>query len=582
MSSRMFKTSLFSCLILFFCASGSAVSSDAEQMADPSSWPAPRLNPGQALDRAESANFVGSGQCAPCHHLLKDKAGKDMSIPGHWQSTMMANAAKDPLWQAKVASESKRNPAIKEIIEKKCVTCHMPMAWIQNQAMAPGQETSTKGGILHEFVKKENALHALAMDGVSCSFCHQIQDKDLGTDKSFSGKYEVDTSATGPQRKIFGPYKISEKNIMQTSVGFTPEYGPQMNDSGLCATCHVLFTPYLNEHDEVAGTFPEQTVFLEWMHSTYAEPPGERHDIEEIKGQVRTCQECHMPHSEAGNVLIARYAPSGTEEKSHFSQHHFVGANMQMLDLLQNNINRLELTGGTDRFQDTKDRTLRQLQNDTATLTITDTDRSGSSLKIDLLVTNKVGHKFPTGFPSRRAWVHLQVLDQQGKTVFESGRPMADGSVQGDDANESQSYEPHHQTITTGDQVQIYEAVMANTQGEVTLTLLRAAQYLKDSRLLPDGFDKATAQESIKVYGKAVDDPDFKGGSDLIRYQVDIVGSSGELTVKADLYFTAVSAVFVNDLRVDDDLPLVKKFLELWDKGRRGPALITSAQTVIK
>ena len=44
---------------------------------------------------------------------------------------MMANASKDPIWKAKVASELVRNPKLKSIIEEKCATCHMPMAMTQ-------------------------------------------------------------------------------------------------------------------------------------------------------------------------------------------------------------------------------------------------------------------------------------------------------------------------------------------------------------------------------------------------------------------------------------------------------------------
>jgi hypothetical protein len=53
--------------------------------------------------------------------------------------------------------------------------------------------------------------------------------------------------------------------------------------------------------------------------------------------------------------------------------------------------------------------------------------------------------------------------------------------------------EPHYDVITSPDQVQIYEPVMGNTRGESITTLLLAAQYLKDTRLLPADFDKTTA-----------------------------------------------------------------------------------------
>ena len=55
---------------------------------------------GLPLSDFKSDNFVGSGKCAVCHHLLVDEQGKSASIHDHWRGTMMANAAKDPLWQA--------------------------------------------------------------------------------------------------------------------------------------------------------------------------------------------------------------------------------------------------------------------------------------------------------------------------------------------------------------------------------------------------------------------------------------------------------------------------------------------------
>ena len=58
---------------------------------------------GRGMATFSTGNFVGASRCAVCHELLTDNKGNDMSISGHWRSTMMANAAQDPLWQAKVS-----------------------------------------------------------------------------------------------------------------------------------------------------------------------------------------------------------------------------------------------------------------------------------------------------------------------------------------------------------------------------------------------------------------------------------------------------------------------------------------------
>ena len=119
-----------------------------------------------------------------------------------------------------------------------------------------------------------------------------------------------------------------------------------------------------------------------------------------------------------------------------------------------------------------------------------------------MIVDTLTGHKFPTGFPSRRTWLHLTVTDASGQVVFESGAVNADGSIVGNDSDADPSaYEPHYLEITSPDQVQIYEAVMGDTEGMVTTVLLKGAGYVKDNRLLPHGFDKAavdTAVEKLK------------------------------------------------------------------------------------
>jgi hypothetical protein len=76
-------------------------------------------------------------------------------------------------------------------------------------------------------------------------------------------------------------------------------------------------------------------------------------------------------------------------------------------------------------------------------------------------VENQAGHKLPTGFPARRAWLHFQVTDASGAIVFESGAVDTQGRIAGNDADQAPSqFEPHYLTIVQSDQVQIYEAVL--------------------------------------------------------------------------------------------------------------------------
>lgn len=527
-------------------------------------------------------NFVGSSQCALCHTDLKDSQGNDMSITNHWRSTMMANAAKDPLWQAKVASEVARNPAIKDVIEKKCVVCHMPMSWTQQSVS--GKDYPAEGeGVFAGFLRGTSQLNSAAMDGVSCSLCHQIVDKDLGIKTSFSGKFIIDTKTQPPNRLIFGPYHDPIRETMQTSFGFDPAFGPQINDSALCATCHTLFTPYLDASGKVAGEFPEQTAYLEWLQSSYAEQPGKRHEIGETSVNIRLCQECHMPHSPAGGVIIAKYAPLAVQPKDHFSQHHFVGGNVFMLNVLADQSSKLAVSASTAEIEATRDRTLRQLQNNTANILISPVSLKGDTVTATVRVENLTGHKFPTGFPTRRAWIYFVVLDKSENIVFESGKPLADGSISGNDADQdTATFETHFERVTQPDQVQIYEAVMHDTDNRVTHTLLRGAGYAKDNRLLPKGFEKSKASQDIAVHGQALEDQNFIGGSDDVIYQIKIEKGQGPYTVEARLYYSPITLSFMKDLAKDDDLALVKRFVGFYNKADKAPVLVATAQATVK
>ena len=102
-----------------------------------------------------------------CHEGLRDEAGTDVSLTTAWRSTMMANAAKDPVWQAKVSSEVARFPMLQAVIEKKRVSCHLPMA--RTQAEVEGQTVAAQGD---GFFDPAHPLHEAGIEGVSCTLCH--------------------------------------------------------------------------------------------------------------------------------------------------------------------------------------------------------------------------------------------------------------------------------------------------------------------------------------------------------------------------------------------------------------------------
>jgi len=286
-----------------------------------------------------------------------------------------------------------------------------------------------------------------------------------------------------------------------------------------------------------------------------------------------------MPQAE-GTVVIATQ-PSGLSPLEPFKQHFFVGGNSIILNILKNNIDELSVTASTTHFEATLARVSDQLQNRTASISINAAELDSSLLTINLDVSQTVGHKFPTGFPSRRAWIHLTVSDASGKVVFESGKPDEDGSITGCDADENvSSYEPHYDIITQPDQVQIYESIMQDFEGNITYTLLRGADYAKDNRLLPLGFDIESAVDNIAIHGAATVDDNFIGGSDKITYQINTQGHSGPFTIYIELLYQTISYQFIQDMYNDSEI-LIDDFAVLYQEVDKMPTRIAFVSQTI-
>lgn len=532
-------------LMLGACSGGS----NSPDSSPPANDVPPPTNPPETLaDRGTDHTFItdhfsGSQNCVFCHDGLQDTAGNDVSIVVDWQATMMANSSRDPLWRAKVASEIKRNPGLREEIEATCSRCHTPMAHVEAGFASAGATLLDDG-----FFDPNNLLFDAAADGVSCTLCHQISDTvELGTDDGFSGNFDI-PFAFGVDRLAFGQYDNPLTMPMRNQVAFTPAMSPHISESEVCATCHNLATPVLDSNGNVTNqTFPEQMAYTEWENSDFA--------------TTQSCQDCHMQPA-AGDVVISTRPMNGLRARPDFSRHSFVGGNTYMLDILSKNAQELNITAtGFDRLIEET----RAFLGGSVSLALEGIQRVGDELRFDVRLTNHSGHKFPTSYPSRRAWLHVTLTNAQGTVVFESGAVDTSGRINGlaSDTNLA-SYEPHYQTINSGDQVQSYETIMEDLDGNLTYTLLEAAVFRKDNRLLPSGMDKSAAPEDIQPRGAAFSDPDFIGGSDLVSYQVSGL-AAGNYSIDVRLNFQSVGYNFIQDLITDNDEPRVALFKGLND-----------------
>ncbi len=510
----------------------------------------------QTLPSFSTTLFAGAGDCQFCHAagsgVLTSSSGEDISPPAHWRSSMMANASKDPFWRAKVTAETLENPAIAAAIEDKCCTCHAPMG--HRQSRENGQSSYGLADLLTD---------TAGLDGVSCTLCHQVQDNRDNTEESFSGHYNITSD-----RLIFGPYQNPASAQMKNVVDYTPTYSDHVNESELCATCHTLFTSYVDNDGNLGGAFPEQTPYLEWQNSKYP-------------GTGESCQSCHMPSLDE-SLIISLRPPVLSTKRTPVWRHVFVGGNTFLPAIINMYPSETGAYSGSQSLDMTEMNAREMIGTKTAEITVSAEIQEGTLLA-EVEVTNLCGHKFPTGYPSRQAWIHFRVSDPDGALIFESGNPDTFANPAGD------SYSPHYDVISDPAQVQIYESVMGDVDGKPTATLLRGASYLKDNRLPPAGFAKNTGDyASMAIMGAAADDGDFNkestsggSGGDTVHYQIPFDAPGGNFTVSATLYYRSISEHFANSLFTHDNNTVVNTFKTMHDEAVKQAEEVDSASTVV-
>jgi hypothetical protein len=505
--------------------------------------------------------FVTSTGCALCHSnhdaatAMRDARDNEIGPFNLWRATMMANSSRDPYWRALLSVETALRPTIAAEIEAECIKCHAPMASVT------ASDEGTVADLTWLKGQYSSGAEQLAVDGVSCTVCHQTKPDNFGTEENFSGNYILND-----ERRIYGPHLNPATGPMQNHVQYTPTFGDHVLRAELCASCHVLETQPMTAGGSPLGNvkFLEQSTYLEWLSSDYG--------LDGVDG--KTCQACHMPNADdAGNVIetrIARSPPGGDfliNPREPFGRHLFVGANSVIPTILKNERDTLNPQAPDAAFDAVVVLAKKRLQNEAAELMIDDVTFEGGRVRFDVTVQNRAGHKLPTGFPSRRAFLQARVLDAAGNVLFasgtfdEEGRLTSDGAVL-DVEKAGAAFEPHHTTITRAHEVQIYEQVMIDETGAPTFSLLSAVEKGKDNRILPSGFDTSAANMA-RIGPRGLDDGDFVGGHDLTHYDVRVSGTPA--TVEVTLYYQGLSARSMREL-FQHDTPEVRAFRTMLER----------------
>jgi len=305
--------------------------------------------------------------CGACHGEIFEQ----------WNGSMHSKAFRDPVWQEmwKIAHEETGGR-----IGTECLSCHSPIGMVTGNLKTPGDI---------------EGLDYISASGVQCDFCHSVD-----------STHYVETREHEPHNMAFnfdpgdvkrGPFKDSESSFHES------RYSQLHTSAEFCGNCHNVFHP--------STGFPVERTYDEWKQSVYAH-----------NGVV--CQDCHM--SPAGNLkTIAEtlkrvenpgYASELAEERPHIFTHQFTGGNSLLPKLL-----------GSEKHSGIAESMLKNA----ARVSIEDIRTEKGLVEVDVKVENiAAGHNLPTSLTElRQMWLEVEVFNENGDKIFESGVPDADGNL---------------------------------------------------------------------------------------------------------------------------------------------------------
>ncbi len=564
----------------------------------------------------------------------------NLSVYGEWRSSPMGMAGRDPIFFAQLESETKTYPELAGFIQNKCLSCHGAMG--QRQFHEDKKKHKNKGIYKKEYFDIPMVYQtghepyakygALARDGISCMICHQMDAKSIpgaNTGDFTRGKWNEIYASTAPNSGPGGPIRTWP---MEQALGFTPKYAPYINKSEMCGVCHVIVLPVEKPDSRFHASHPlssdktvmlseahEQDTFLEWFYSAYQ---NSNPDIPVNKATAATCQDCHMSPTFQGNGQKVGYKVANVENTSwpsppaenlapaekisvpnrpNVGRHTLFGMNLFVLNMYRQFDDTVfglmedsnPPMGTTNSYDFAIENGEWQIKNVTAGAQILDVKRDGKDLVARVRVTNRAGHRLPSGVGFRRAWIEFQVKDKAGAKLWGSGvtdsngvivKPDGKTPIDSEFTGDWEKLEPHWVEITSQEHAQIYEEryinEYENKEGKkelrLTTSFLGIGMVVKDNRLQPLGyyydylkhqyeaakksgdtklqekFASLLPESKLPVHKGSINpdlDEDYRNGSgaDVITYRIPLKDIEGAAVVTAQLNYQNIPPYYLRD-----------------------------------
>ena len=458
------------------------------------------LSMGEPLDTA--------GNCGVSCHFSRDETVPSAMPYDGWVGSMMGNTMRDPLFLAALTVAEQDAPGVGDW----CLRCHTPSGFVGGRTRSTA--TASRG----------TELLPADRDGVTCDSCHRM----VATTNIGNAQYQF-----SPDNTRFGPYPTIESIRHRGAVS---DWLPRAE---MCATCHEITNPtqpqLLADGTDTGRRFPLDSTYREWRSSVYGQPGG---------ANERTCQDCHMRRF-GSPTTVSTNATALTRENPR--QHFFSGANAWAIRML-GQMRQDESTGEffapdlAPFYELAAQRAEAQLQR-ALTLEVREAPteaRPGETVTLVARITNRAGHRLPTGYADgRRVWLEVAVVEQGGRETVVSG--VYDGAM------------AH---LDEDPQLKVYEAHMGRAGMGVTSHIALQNTVVSDTRLPPRGYRPPPGLEPVGA--------DYSGGEDGAlrhwddaRYSVTIPATArGPVTLRVRARYQSTTREYVEHLaeanRTDD------------------------------